>query len=120
MTTPEQQAQEAKNRELEKDIAARWPTEYARAADTRPGRSKRLARLRRRWHAERAWEAWRAEHPTARCATCAEYGKHPTTGERVCDLGYEKGGWYQPVKPEHVCMLWHASATDSSTEQVGV
>lgn len=38
--------------------------------------------------------------------------REEAAGKERCGLGYESGGWHQPVKPDFVCTQWRDQAHD--------
>ena len=82
----------------------RYPDAWQRIHAVGKNKSKRRSQLRKRMLAEDAYNVWREANPEAKCLTCVQREYAHNTW--VCGLGYETGGWYQPVKDDYHCMNW--------------
>ena len=97
----------AKVTTLDEQIARDWPEKWDKANDqNRVGASKRRNNIRRAYREAQAFDVWRAQHPTASCASCEHASPH-TDAEYpfACDLE-ATGGWIAPVAAAHVCTWW--------------
>ena len=87
-------------------IAIRFPSEWARANDTRlRNRSKARQQLRQRYRIALEMDALRAANPHAKCANCSNRGSW--NGKMICDLDSDFGG-YAITDPASLCVRWKA------------
>lgn len=100
-----------KNRKIwDEKIAAQWPNEWARA-NTSPNKSKKRSNLRRRFIAAHEHEKFVEKNPNASCGNCRFNVRHSDKYPHICDLGWEKGGWFQPISDQSdVCKKWGAQS----------
>lgn len=91
---------------IDVDIKRDWPNRWAKCI-AGPNRSKKLKRLRLSYRDRNVRRDWRAVNPDAACGKC-KHLEGPRDGHAgVCGIGYESGGWYQPVKDlSNFCMLF--------------
>lgn len=96
---------------LDAEIAATWPSRWAKANAARPGASKRRNVLRRAFAGFKADLAFKVANPNARCGNCRHYKPLPFASKRHthhCEIESDFAG-YSCTTVNHVCVRWKPS-----------
>jgi hypothetical protein len=92
----------------DEELKRHWPDRWAKANDSRPGRSKRRNRLRRAFAGFKADLRFKATNPDANCGNCKHYKPLPFASSKWthhCEIESDFAG-YSCTKINYVCSRW--------------